>query len=134
MITIEKLKELQACPHGQQTFLKFFPDGKVSNEVFFKTLKETSAQHTDLQKEYLGWLAAKYPNLKFKERLQLIGQSIDLEHWSGASACYADGLTFSDRLQLIERSDDPKYWADETALENAGLTNEEREQLRERYP
>ena len=102
MITLKKLKEIEACEKGQQAFLDAFPKGKVSNKVFFKTLKENSAQLTYDQKSYLGWLAENYPGLNFKER-----------------------------KLLVEQSDSPKYRACSVASWAVGLTDEEREQLKE---
>ena len=104
MITIEKLKEADACASGQQAFLKFFPNGKVSSEVFFKTLRETTAQLTEYRKSYLGWLAVSYPDLKFKERLQLIEQSDDPRHWAFAARMFVRGLTADEYEQLIKMS------------------------------
>ena len=97
MITLKKLCELNACPSGLRVFQHYFPKGKVSNKVFFKTLKENSDQLTKTQKVHLGWLAFFYTDLKFKERLQLIEQSNDPAYWA---ASYASGLTDAERKQL----------------------------------
>jgi len=128
MITLAKLKELEACGEGLSVFKEAFPSGRVSMEVLLKTAKETELSYR--QQVSLGWLA-HYTGLSMKDRLQLTALSDEPEEWCGYAACRTEGLTLAERLELINQTRDKEFWSRHTASSAFGLSREEREQLRD---
>lgn len=128
IITLAKLRALEACKEGLSIFKEAFPSGRVSIEVLLKTAQETKLSFR--QQVSLGWLA-RYPGLRMKDRLQLTALSDEPEEWCGYTACRTEGLTLAERLKLINQTRHKEYWSRLTAVQAFGLSREEREQLRD---
>ena len=101
MITKEKLQALQISPACMESFLKYFPKGKVSKAEFFKTLTDVSENLTSLEREGLGWLAAHYPGFTFRELMCLIKHTENPARVAVAVAHCVKELTPYEREQLL---------------------------------
>lgn len=95
LVTIEKLRFLEACPDGQAWFEERFPAGtSVANLVSELVASEKPG--------WLGWLAGNWPEGSLRWRLRLCELCDPPDFWKIETLCASPVGTFAQRIEACK--------------------------------
>ena len=132
IITVQNLKELDACHAGIRAFKRAFPEGEVSVKKLVEKLESTKKVKPN-HASYLWWIVINAGWVAFRYRVRIVKKQPDPAWCFGYMSLYASGLSGTQRIICASKTPDPhNYYKDLFTFSSTyGISKKQKLQLKE---